>query len=412
VSEELRNLFVCPGQAQPVSAAVHRSRLSAGWSVCDTCDWRLHTEGLSERSAQEVLQIQQRRAIGIERTEFGVRAAWLNVLTPATAADLARIFSLCLVSRWQELRGGTANGDSATDPAWTAIPELLLGYDGRSFSPEVFAGVAAAIREQGVTVLDAGRCTAASLQESLRCQPRAAGAILVTGAGRPQGWSGLDAFDQSGDGAQVVWKEFGVTLETLAAEDSESPTESATRSSTRLCLSMPRDGRSLTGLRRLARRSGRHVIACGEQEYRDWLAGWHQTTVGRRLLVGTDDPLLRQRVQWLAETVGAAVSWCSAQEARKAASQPTLEVLEDDRRSVFRRVGGTVVSVDQLTAVLNTADGYRRTQLTAHADPITGRLWLTDAARPGSVGLTEHIEDALVLAGLLLSRKGRGDGLV
>jgi hypothetical protein len=70
------------------------------------------------------------------------------------------------------------------------------------------------------------------------------------------------------------------------------------------------------------------------------------------------------------------------------------------------------VSVDQLTAVLNTADGYRRTQLTAHADPITGRLWLTDAARPGSVGLTEHIEDALVLAGLLLSRKGRGDGLV
>lgn len=408
MSEELRNLFVCPGQAQPVSAAVHRSRLSAGWSVCDSCDWRLHTEGLSERSASEVLQIQQQRAMAIERTEFGVRGAWLNVLTPAATADLARVFSLCLVSHWQEQRGESPASQPGLDSGFPAIPELLLGYDGRSFSPEVFAGVSAAIREQGVTVLDSGRCTAASLHESLRCQSRAAGAIFVTGAGRPQGWTGLDAFDPAGDGVQIIWREFGITLETLAA----GANLAATDSTARLCLSLPRDGRGLTGLRRLARRSGRHLLANSEEQYREWLVAWHEAAVGCRLLIGTDDLLVRQRVQWLSETVGAAVGWCSAQEARKAIPHPTLEVLEDDRQFVFRRAGGAVVPVEQLAAILNSADGYRRSQLTAHADPVTGRLWLTDAARPGSPRMTERVEDSLVMAGLLLSRRRRDDGLV
>lgn len=151
-----RPQFVCPGQLQPVSAAVHRARLSSGWSVCDECDWRLHTEGLSERSAAQALSIRQHRVTGIERTEFGVRGLWLNALTPAAVRTLAQILGLSLVNSRQlqresavQLAADRTAGSAATalPVEWAAAPELLMGFDSRGFSAEVFAAVVTPVRQ-------------------------------------------------------------------------------------------------------------------------------------------------------------------------------------------------------------------------------------------------------------------------
>jgi hypothetical protein len=146
------------------------------------------------------------------------------------------------------------------------------------------------------------------------------------------------------------------------------------------------------------------MLAGHEEQYRNWLGSWYRSVQGPRLLVATDDALLRERVQWLAESAGAAVSWCSTQDGRRSGSDLILEVQEDDRRFEFRRPGGESVTAERLASILNSSGGHRYSQLTAHADPVSNRLWLTDAARPGGSGMTERIEDALVTAGLLLSR--------
>jgi len=405
-----RPQFVCPGQLQPVSAAVHRARLSSGWSVCDECDWRLHTEGLSERSAAQALSIRQHRVTGIERTEFGVRGLWLNALTPAAVRTLAQILCLSLVNSRQlqresavQLAADRTAGSAATalPVEWAAAPELLMGFDSRGFSAEVFAAVVTAIRELGVDVLDAGRSTSASLQEVLRCYPRLAGALFVTGAGAAAGWSGLDATDVAGDGVQVVWRDFGVVLRSAAADSGQLPAAAAPM---RLSLELPESGTGGRPLRRFSRTLGRYETLDFEPRYREWLRGWHRGTSMQRLLVGADDVLVQQRVQWLAENCGWTVAACSLAEARRAGSGPALEVHDNDRWLVLRRAGGERVDAGLLAARLNsaTAAAARSSQLTAHADSVTGRLWFTDSARPGTVGLTERIEDALAVVAMLL----------
>jgi hypothetical protein len=423
--------FVCPGQRQPVTPAVHRARLSAGWNVCDGCEWRLHTEGLSERSAAQAEFIREQRVAGIERTEFGVRGMWLNALTPTAAALLAQVFSLSLAERWQErqpkrfaessavARGRTADAamqaavasrggakaDAGTVPAeFAPLPELLIACDSRSFSAEVFVGVVAAVRELGLPVLDAGRSTAAMLQEVLRCHSRLAGALFVTGAGAPAGWSGLDAIDMNGDGVQVVWRDFGVALRSGARQSGASQDS---QGALRISLDLPETGHGSRAMRRLSRTAGHYRSLDFEQRYRDWLKGWHAGSSSQRLLVGTDDGLVKQRVQWLAEHAGWSLAVCSAAEARSAASSLSFEVLEDDRWFVLRKAGGGRVAAEELAQRLNSsAAGSRTSQLTAHADPVTGRLWFSDAARPGNAGMTERVEDALAAAGVLLGTSG------
>ena len=411
-------MFVCPGQLQPVTPAVHRARLSAGWDICDACEWRLHTEGLSDRASAQVEFMRGQRAAGIERTEFGVRGMWLNALTPAAVALLARILSLSLADRWEERRlsrsslgsrvlRGSVTSTSELTAERAPLPELLMGFDGRVFSAEVFAGAVTAVRELGVDVVDVGRSTAALLQEVLRCHPRLAGALFVTGAGAPAGWSGLDATDVAGDGVQVVWREFGVGLRsTVAAGQSDGLQEP--QSGLRLSLQLPEAVRGGRTLRRLSRTAGHYAALDFEDRYRDWLKGWHGGVSSARLLVGTDDGLVRQRVQWLAEHCGWSLAVCSAAESRRAESGAAIEVLEDDRWFVLRRAGGERVAAEHLAQRLNSgaAAGSRTSQLTAHADSVTGRLWFSDAARPGNAGMTERIEDALAVAGVLLGTAG------
>ncbi|MGV2335097.1 MAG UNVERIFIED_CONTAM: hypothetical protein LVR18_13615 [Planctomycetaceae bacterium] len=75
------------------------------------------------------------RRDGLERSEFGVRGPWLNVLDRGLAERLAEVFCLCLQ------RAGKSAAEPAAAAAGTEVeprPEPLrgdvIGYDWRSFS--------------------------------------------------------------------------------------------------------------------------------------------------------------------------------------------------------------------------------------------------------------------------------------
>ncbi len=106
------------------------------------------------------------------------------------------------------------NADDTT-PIRIKTPTVLIGFDGRSSSPDIMAGVVSAVREFGLHVVDTGRSTASSLMEAVRTLPETIGAFLVTGAGilHP---SRLDVFDRFGESIPVAWKEYGIYLQAVS----------------------------------------------------------------------------------------------------------------------------------------------------------------------------------------------------
>jgi len=445
--------FVCPGQTLSVSRSIHIARLNAAWPVCDECEWRFHTEGLSEKTVIETARIRDHRRQGIHRTEFGLRGPYLNALNRRMAEELVRIFCQCLIDR------STVPGSSQRSESREIMPERLslapvvIGLDGRSSSTDIFVGASSSIREFGLPVIDLGRSTAASLQEALRCLPESCGGILVTGAGCATSWTGLDVFDRSGDSVPVVWKDFGIRLQHPGTEANGVPPtagspgrasdvpdevsellrqirsaksandhsdEGATRfDNTRaaiakkphgiLQLVLPEPDQRSAWPRRMSRQSGALTLVDFEGRYRDWLSHWYPQKFDQRVIVETDDLLVRQRVLWLAETHGLSLIPRSKHESQSADDAVTIRIDEDDRFFTIHRTNGLLVSHSRLAESLNRALASHASHITVHADDISARFWLTDAAR-ATVGLaTEQIHDALAVTGLVcrLASTGR-----
>jgi hypothetical protein len=307
----------------------------------------------------------------------------------------------------------------------------VIGYDGRSSSPDIFVGVTTAVREFGMSVIDIGRCTAASIQEAVRSFPECSGAILITGAGMLPSWTGLDAFDPVGDPVPVVWKDFGVRLQYVCSDaetrkqsadeteiverdsgmeemlqrvrrSSEDNNQPGRRSQTVLRLQLPAPEQRQSWSRRLSRQSGTHEVIDFEDRYRQWLSRWYPQRSDMRILVRSDDPLIGQRISWLSSQTGLEIVGRSVNDAGDVPScRMKVTIHEDDRELTLANGYGELVSPERLAAQLNDAIHSHASQVTAHADPASGRFWLTDAGRPVSRGLTEHVRDGLAVVGLL-----------
>ncbi|MFO0979960.1 MAG: hypothetical protein U0996_26415 [Planctomycetaceae bacterium] len=445
--------FVCPGQNMSVSRSIHLARLNAAWPVCDGCEWRFHTEGLNEKTVVETTRIREHRRQGIQRTEFGIRGPYLNALHRRMAEELVRIFCQCLVDR-STVQGSLQRPESKEiQPERLSLAPVVIGFDGRSSSPDIFVGVSSSIREFGLPVIDLGRSTAASLQEALRCLPESCGGILVTGAGCPNSWTGLDVFDRSGDSVPVVWKDFGIRLQHPGLESSDTPstaslagydtdvpdemshrlqqirsakmlsenegrgavrsdavrTSLAPRTAGILQLVLPEPDQRSSWPRRMTRHSGALTLVDFEDRYRDWLSRWYPREFEQRVIVETNDQLIRQRVLWLAESQELCLIPRSTQESQAADDALTIRVDDDDRFFAFHRASGLQINAGRLADSLNRAIASHASHITVHADDVSGRFWLTDAARP-SLGLsTEQIHDALAVIGLVcrLASAGR-----
>lgn len=439
--------FVCPGSTQAVSRAVHLARLNAAWPDCDQCEWRTDSEGLAEKTLQATERIRDHRGAGLHRTEFGVRGPYINELDRRTAADLARIFASCVnelamaadqepapivaARAPQQYRPVTnATPESAVPAKLNDVHAVVVGYDGRSSSPDIFVGVTAAVREMGLSVIDIGRCTAASIQEAARSLQGCAGIMFVTGAGKPAAWTGLDVMDTHGESVPVVWKDFGVRLQHVTSNSSATGHEEFNRvnadsdelsevlrrirgetelatprvpSMAHLRLWLPSIEARVRWSGRLSRHSGQHEVVNFEPRYREWLTRWYPQESSLRVLLRSDDPLIQERATWLAEQTGIELY---VRALRDDVSIPScrfsITVFEDDRQFVINDDHHSDVTPERLAVLINASIHSQSSQVTAHADAASGRFWLTDARRRSELEGTEHVRDALAILGLTM----------
>lgn len=469
--------FLCPGQSQPVTRAVHLARLNAAWSVCDDCEWRHHSEGLATSTIEQTERIRDHRADGLRRTEFGIRGPYINALTRSVAADFARIFCSCFsdsdmfgTNRAVDLRSqeevqrrtsammlasrhstdsGTLEPSLMTAPLLNEIAPIAIGYDSRSSSPDLFAGTLDAVREFGIAVFDIGRCTTASIQAFMRSEDSCCGSLLVTGSGMPASWNGIDAMDAEGDPVPVIWKNFSIRLHHVATGDIES-VEAAQRSIRRdeqatedsavdemlrrirgelsraatsdmaspeslvsgqrhrspgarqLRIDFPDPEIRQRWTRRLRRESGAHQVIAFEQSYREGLLRWYPSHGESRIVIRSDDELIHERVEWLRSQTGLElICRGTKDDADIPACRFSIWIHEDDRDFQISGRRGDVISSDRLAMMINRAIQSGASHVTAHADDITGRFWLSDSVRSGARLITDRIRDALVVLGLM-----------
>lgn len=461
--------FLCPGQSQPISRAVHLARLNAAWSVCDDCEWRNHSEGLATRTIEQTERIREHRLDSLRRTEFGVRGPYVNAIDRSVAADFARIFCRCFAELSDDSASTGASSSikktvasrttlqrelmadppselaiSHVTPTFAEISPIVLGYDGRPSSLDLFAGVLAAVREFGFPVIDIGRCTAASLAAAVRSHELSAGSLLVTGAGSASSWNGLDATDVNGDPMPVLWKDFSIrlhhesshhpseTTERLSAIDLDRREDSAVDELLRRIrgeLSKPPDrdainrrgdvvtlgsGSRVLRLdlpdvqtrkqwsRRLSRESGTHQVEDFESSYREWLAAWFPTQGESRVLIRTDDELIHDRARWLKSRTGVELVARGTNESSEVPACRFAIVLEEDDRS-FRIAGrrGELIDPERLALLINRASQATGTQISAHGDNASERFWLSDSVRQGASLKTHRIRDGLAILGFI-----------
>ncbi len=427
--------FLCPGEPVPVTRAVHLGRLNAAWAGCDHCDWRFHTEGLSERVRLDIEAVREHRPPGVMRSEYGIRGQWLNELDSQRLALSGALFCRTLAAGEQAAGRDTAAMRSSR--AGVAGGTILTGFDHRSFSPEVYSIVTRAAAGSGMSVIDCGRCTHASLLYRLRRSERACGAIHVTGAGQRMSWTGLDVFDPAGESAAVNWETAEIRLQQVSSagrtavadgwemvsaesemaerlrefrgrqrsEEPDATGHAAVFPERRaLLLQFPGDMLPVIEQLRCGRTSGTHSVVEIESDYRTWLRQWFPSQSRTTLRIHSSDPLVRERAIWLGEVTAGAVR-CGSR--RDGSDEPVnsglaLFISEDDRWGTFVDAGGAGVPVERIVRQLVPYLADRRRHMSVHYDTPSQRIWLSDLTGPGSAGQRSEICDVLAVAGLML----------
>ena len=161
---------------------------AAFYSACKECPLRCETGSLPK---QNIVQIEETNHQTTRRTLFtteGVRGAYLNELNRTTAGDMAAALASLL---WEER---PFVGRSENDPPHTdrrIRQTVVVGYDERSSSPDLFAGVTAALVRMGCEVIDIGMVSKPCFWFAVQHLETRAG-IYVTGNGSATAWTGLD----------------------------------------------------------------------------------------------------------------------------------------------------------------------------------------------------------------------------
>jgi phosphomannomutase len=177
--------FHCPGEAQPVTRAVHLARLAAFYPACRECPQRMDQAGLSRLAREKLSLVQSRSDDRRQATLQGRNYTQIRDL----AIELAS-------SHW---------------PIQAGSPSILLGGNGQSSSAEALAAVCEGLRLAGVNVIDVGPTTSPCLRAAIECNSAFGAVLIAPSQTRPHAM------------ALHVWNRHG---EPLAAGDSQ-----ATRSS-------------------------------------------------------------------------------------------------------------------------------------------------------------------------------------
>ena len=360
------HFFLCPGERTPVSGAVHLSRLAAGWHGCRECVWSEDSGGKKESTlaAEKTFFHDVRRQI--RRTESGLRGAYLNAIDRPAISLLAAIITTHMVQMTQSAVTDPGESDhtdsdqvspmSAGAQTKSTPPQIVVGYDDSPGAPDLFAGLTSAVLQNGCDVLDAGRCSPASLMHVCRRSPAAIGTMLVTGTGGLPGDAGIDIIGRDGKAISIPWQKFGLSIRTVDSAMEITPgadnflprvnDESTTgayvsqqqnrsipqtphaparlslpdrlqqvRKSARATsasnlkphfatqpavLIIPDQLRGRRASFRSVRRAGQRKAAMSEVLYRDWIVRWWPRNVATSISFQVSDALTVQRLEWLA----------------------------------------------------------------------------------------------------------------
>lgn len=439
--------YCCPGETASISEAVHLGRLASGWSGCSECVWRHDiATGRSPASAAHSIQSAPAR---IQRTEFGVRGPYLNAIDRFRGAQLASIFSMHLAAVHNEVVRRRNSAKAKPDAAKTmeaGVPiTVVVGYDGRPGSADIFSGVVSAVQQNGCNVVDAGRSTAASVLNVSRRYPHLCGSLLVTGAGEKTGYVGLDIFDPHGQGVAVPWQKFGVSVRMPHRMDDSRPSESFDQANfgseaidnvgARLrdlrsgrqpetlaedattFLQLPELHNSAGAVFRANRRSGTLTAIPAEKFYQDWLLRWWPVHSRQPACFLVNDDQTARRLEWLMRHCSLNIEvqrqrnslLKNSIERRVAAGETvSFELQEDDRFLTVRSRRGREISVEELAAWMNRCMPTASAHLTAHASPCGRRVLLVDVATPDTGHQQQVISDGLALAGWVLTSMADG----
>jgi phosphomannomutase len=185
--DDHQKLYICPGEAHPISRSVHLARLAAFYPSCRDCPFRTDTGPLPGETVKR-LKSTERRAEPppLFRTE-GVRGVYLNQLSRRRVGQIAGALSRVLWSR-SPLVGRM---DDSGPRAPRALPTVVVGYDERPAAPDLMLGVCAALRRMSCQVIDIGLTTRPGFWYAVDHLQAAAG-VFITGGGCDPSWMGLD----------------------------------------------------------------------------------------------------------------------------------------------------------------------------------------------------------------------------
>lgn len=193
--------YLCPGETHPISRAVHLARLAAFYPACRECPHRHDTGQLPQDFVGQFAATQRRAPRPSWLSSEGVRAVYLNELDRPRAADWAGALAQKL---WDDVpRQGHASPAPADELAAARPtrrlpgPSIVVGYDERPSSPDVFAGAILGLRRMGCEVIDIGLTTKPCWRFAIHHLNASAG-IFVTGAGCDPAWTGFDLAGRSG----------------------------------------------------------------------------------------------------------------------------------------------------------------------------------------------------------------------
>ncbi|VAX40723.1 hypothetical protein MNBD_PLANCTO02-3046 [hydrothermal vent metagenome] len=186
--------YICPGELHSISRAVHFSRLAAFYPKCKECPLRCETGNLPKRITEHYKKFEQHQKNEqhlTRRTLFtteGVRGVYINKLDRTKAAQITSALASLL---WEET---PFVGRSENDPPHTARrvrQTVVVGYDERPSSPDLFAGVTAALIRMGCEVIDIGMTSKPCFWFAVQHLEARAG-VYISGSGCDAAWTGLD----------------------------------------------------------------------------------------------------------------------------------------------------------------------------------------------------------------------------
>jgi hypothetical protein len=425
-------VYFCPGEPSAVTQAVHRARLAANWPGCKNCPSRSSVESSNSLSGSRPQ---------IRRTQWGIRGTWQNALTRLKAAQLIGIVTGHLLNE-RESDSHETETDSGSDSPQDASPDpltVVMGYDGRASSPDIYAGAVSAAIQNGCHVIDTGRSTASSIQETCRTISGANLGIIVTGAGETRSVTGFDVFDACGQSLSIPWQAWGIRMRRQSEPDGQErgpqipggrdamarlkqsiqgnelssyPTPSSTNDTDTVTtiLELPEKTSGAASRYRVSRRSGTCQSLDTESSFRNWLQKWFPVSLETRVACVCFDPLTAERLEWLFQEAGVAADVVAgvtstsgaeqlSQRVRETHAQWGICISEDDRFIIMANQHGRCLTAEQLSTWINDSIQVTRPHVTTHVPSDEERVVIMDAGRPNQPASHDVISDGIALMG-------------